>query len=655
MANTQTNNAPDIQKVSVDDLSKKIKETTDELNQLKKWLSNLSLEQQNDKLSDIENAILECSEDLASLEKDWSVSVNKKQLNTLKSQINTLTSSKETLKNQIEKQTTDALTKLNQTVTKESDQKNENWEEEWEKKWLSGWWNWLNKWQKWWVRIWWALAWLWILKLGKRIFGEKYDYEKEIPWYSSMTRRQRRLERKKLKQKKRAERRSEKSAEKWEFRQRPFWRFIKWTGIVLWVWSGIYYLAHWIYTKNWWLKDLFDWEKGKKLTFDEAFQAAKWSMANYWDWTMAYGMDLEFHEDTSEIEAYWQRIKVSKEKNWKIEWLNVEFKKYEHMISTAILIAYLKKNYAWQCKNNTPFSWSGSWRWNMDASKQTWKETAVDWSWNWWRIIWISAWAVLWIVAGIFWWLEAWLGTAWVWMVSWYLIWRNIDTDNVLKTYMPELDSENWIKIFSGYLNGLGWREAWNQDTEKLPDSQLKDELKQCIETIQKTDDDNELRWRVRNLTVEQDPNDEKKCTIKAYGLNIPAEVVWDWWNKKVKFLWISGWNPEVKCDLSKWNIANKELPAKEAIYFASFIWFMVNDFHNKSWRTPHIYYRHSGWMLWPGLYINDSRLNDTRVLKESTIKERMPTLYEQRENFATFLNDWILETSSNACYWREK
>lgn len=659
MADTQTQNTPETQQVTVDELRNKIRETTDELNTLKNWLNNLSaeeLQQKASELSDIEHTISECMEDLSNLEKDWSASISRDQLDGLRSQINTLTTSKDVVQAQIETQTRAKLDSLKWNIA----QSQNNWEsqewdgQQWEKKWLSGWWNWLNKWQKWGVRIWWALAWLWILKLGKRIFGEKYDYEKEIPWYKDMSRREKRAARKRLKKEKRAARRSERSAEKWEFRQRPFWKFVKWVGIFAWVWSGIYYLAHWIYTKNWWLKDLFDWERWKKLTFDQAIDAAKWSMANYGDWTMAYGMDLKYHEDTSEIEAYWERIKISTEKNWRIEWLNVEFKKYEHMISTAILIAYLKKNYSWKCKNNTPFSWSGWWRWNMDVGMQWWSETAVDGSWNWWRIVWISAWAILWIVAWIYWWLWAWAAVLGVWAWWWYIIWRNYDTDNVLHNYMPELDGESWIKIFSGYLNNLGCREAWNQDTENLPDSPLKAELKECIDDLQTIDDDNELRWRIRNLTVEPDPTNEKKCTIKAYRVSIQAEIIGDWSNKKVKFLWVSGWNPEIKSDLSKWNFDNRALPAKEALYMASLIWSMVNDYHGKSNRTPHIEYKHRGWMWWPWLYINDSWWNDTRILKESLFKDRMPTLYQDRQNFTAFLNDWIKSKSTNASYWRE-
>jgi cob(I)alamin adenosyltransferase len=86
------------------------------------------LEQQNDKLSDIENAIMDCSEDLANLEKDGTVSIDKEKLNTLKLQINTLRTSKDVVQKQIEQQTIEALNKLDQSVAQ-----NEGTEQEQEK------------------------------------------------------------------------------------------------------------------------------------------------------------------------------------------------------------------------------------------------------------------------------------------------------------------------------------------------------------------------------------------------------------------------------------------------------------------------------------------------------------------------------------------
>ena len=115
MADTHVQNTPEKQQITVDNLSKKIQETTNELNQLKKWLNNLSVEElqeKADKLSEIENTILEYSDELSDLEQDWSISVSKSQLNALKSQLNTLTSSKDIVQAQIENRTRAKLDSL---------------------------------------------------------------------------------------------------------------------------------------------------------------------------------------------------------------------------------------------------------------------------------------------------------------------------------------------------------------------------------------------------------------------------------------------------------------------------------------------------------------------------------------------------------------
>ena len=209
---------PEMQQISVDDLSKKIKETADELNQLKNWLNNFSLEQQNNQLADIENAILECATDLATLEKDGYTSIDRMQLDTLKSQIDTLISSKETLKKQIEKQTQEALANLNQSVTQQEQQEwweQQNWKE---KKWLRKWRDWLSDWKKKWVRIGgWILAWMWIFSLFRRRRKKKKESSPESTW-------------------------SKKS-----FWERPIWKVVKWT----WIWTWVYYVSRWLTTWDW--------------------------------------------------------------------------------------------------------------------------------------------------------------------------------------------------------------------------------------------------------------------------------------------------------------------------------------------------------------------------------------------------------------------
>ena len=104
MAEPQTNERQGQETLSMEMLSKKIQDATEELNQLKQGLNNLSLEEQNNRLAELEASIFDCSESLEELENDNATTVKQEQLNALKSQVDTLKSEKESLKQQIETQ-----------------------------------------------------------------------------------------------------------------------------------------------------------------------------------------------------------------------------------------------------------------------------------------------------------------------------------------------------------------------------------------------------------------------------------------------------------------------------------------------------------------------------------------------------------------------
>ena len=500
----------------------------------------------------------------------------------------------------------------------------EKWKEEW----------WMNALRTaWFVATWvWAaaLAYKWVKKLWNWAFWDNKNEDEDENENEE-------AEEKTNKKKKNKEKKEKKD-------ETPFWdrrygKALKWTGI----WTAAYYVSHWIYTKNRWLNDLFDREKGKKLDFDMALDYCKWAIANQDNREdMSYGLNLKYHEDTWEIEAYWERVKINKN-NRKIEWLAVDFKKYEHMINTAILIAYLKKNYSWKCANNTPFHLTGSRQWDINVNTWNGSEEAVDWTGNQWKIVWVTSGCILGIVTWIFWWLKAW-AAVWVpsWIV-WYGLWDAQDKNNIMNDHMPEVDNENWKKNLQAYLNRLGCWESRNQTAEDVTESPIKKEVVECIETIQGTCPELENRWGRRKLDAIQDPNDERKYTIKAYGRDFSAEITWNEWNRKIKILWISWWNPSIKADMSKWNISSLELPLKEWVYMSSLIGFLLDSYHNKWVDYPRFQWK-DRIIANRGIYFNDatdlSFGYDTRVLSEEKLKERMPTLL--RPILLEFLNDWI-------------
>ena len=496
------------------------------------------------------------------------------------------------------------------------------WEWIWEKR------SSIPQWAKSLVKIAWAaIAWTWLYK--KLFKKDKKKDEKE-------------------------ESDKKESSSKWWFWEKPVWKAIKWFAAFAWISSWVYYITHWLITKNWNIRDMFDWEIGKKLDFNDAMWVAEWNIINQSDnKSMSHWIELSFDETTSEIIAYWERIKINKNAR-KIEWLNISFKKYEHLISTAILIAYLKKNYSWQCLNNSPFSLSSSWRWNMNVTSQEWEERAANWTWRWWRIIWVTSGALLWIISWIYGWLGTWAVIWTSWSVVWLLAGTAIDTDNILHKYMPELDSGYWLNTLAWYLNNLNCWEARHQTEDDVTESPIKAEVVECVRKLQGSNPNQWIRWD-RKLDAIQDINDPTKYTIKAYWRDFKAQVTWEWENKEIKLLWIEWWNPSVTLNSEKKEVVDKFLelkyPLKQWIYLSSLIGFLLSEYSFKWNDYPYFYFGTRVWFSrW--IYFKD-KWADTYVQTEKSLKENMPKVFDNKEIFINFLNDGLV-WSNNDSIWRD-
>ena len=537
----------------------------------------------------------------------------------------------------------------------------ENSETEKEKKWFFGrttdWIGdqWSNVWNKetrkkeaglntlrtaWFVATWvWAAALLW----------------KWIKWIGNLFRKNKKKEDKENKP-------EEQKQGSW-FWNRPFWKFVKGLGAWLWILSGVYYVAHGIYTKNWRLRDIFDWEPWKKLEFDAALEYCKWAIANQDNKEgMAYWMDLKYHEDTWEIEAYWERIKIDKN-NRKIIWVwigDVNFKKYEHMINAAIVIAFLKKNYSWRCANNSPFDLSWSRRWNINVNTNEGSEIALDGSGRWGKIIWISAAGIASVATAIWWWwLKTWATVLSIWWILWLAGWAAYDRDNIMHNLMPELDNDNWKKNLAAYLNSMGCWQMRNQAKENITDSPIKDPVWEFLEEIQKEREKQNLPaewWRLKFDAI-PDLNDKNRYTIKAYGREINAEITWSKWQEEMRLLWISWWVPAIKVDVSKWNISNLKVPLKEWLYMTAVLGELLEKYHHKCVGYPYFHIKKFINSRW--LYVNDRKslnivLTDTLAYSNKYLQKNMPTIFKNKEKeFLEFLNDWITD-EHNVSIWKK-
>ena len=133
----ETQQQKDQDQVSLEELSKKVKDTTKEVNQLKNWLNIYTIEEKDRRLSEIEESILDCTQDLQYLETETLSNTDKDELKKLKVQIDSLKSSKDDLKQKIEKETKTAMDALSQEVAQSQSQSQENPQQsEWKEKWF---------------------------------------------------------------------------------------------------------------------------------------------------------------------------------------------------------------------------------------------------------------------------------------------------------------------------------------------------------------------------------------------------------------------------------------------------------------------------------------------------------------------------------------
>jgi hypothetical protein len=126
------------------------------------------------------------------------------------------------------------------------------------------------------------------------------------------------------------------------------------------MWTGIgtvaYYISHGIYTENWGLSDFFDWEKGKKLTMEEAVYYVSGNVLNKASEDhLKNNIRLKRDEQKKKLSAFGQEFDIDVEKR-EIKGLDITFENFEDLITTALIIGSAKDSFVGACPNNTPFS-----------------------------------------------------------------------------------------------------------------------------------------------------------------------------------------------------------------------------------------------------------------------------------------------------------
>ena len=630
----------------VEELSRKILDVTQELNQLKNWLDDLSMEEKNTRLVGIESLIIDCSENLEDLESDTTTFRNKGELQELRVKVDTLIWQKEELRNQIGAQTQDLVDESNQSLAENQnpDQQSWGWKE---KKWLRKWRDSLTDRQKKWARIAWWVAWLSILGAWIGLF-RKYNYSDEIPWYKDMSRKEKRRARKKFRQEKRKERRD----------NRPWWqKFLIWWAVVGW-------------TVVWWVQVYKHWNQIKArvkeklwltLSFDEAKQKVEDEVRNgkidddhFWAFNRNFEDWIIFDESTQEISSYGQKTKIDK-KNKKLEWLDVAFPSYEELIHAANIVNFAKRKLRWRWATSRPFmqtSWwwdiafncSSSWEQEFlsgnNSNERSWilGTVWVAWWWIlWWYCAWVK-WAAIWWLAWWAWWYALWAyidNTSAAWRCCWTISrWKNFD---LFILYLNDQKDENWKSL---------WESAWEQhiDPNWSPINWLVDNWERedmgkrewILAEIEKEYWEDQI-WR-RNLDIIWEESNPTEYTIKSFWHEVKLTIEW-WPTKKwdeIDYSKITKIHIEKYNDTDWWNWLDIDFPKtkewlEEAIRTANLTNMFREDWAWK-WRED---YSFSCWrFIWldgKSLYFDawEFYWKWTRLLDRKTLREKYPTIFK--------------------------
>jgi len=492
--------------------------------------------------------------------------------------------------------------------------------ENWDKIWDGDAWK-TEKWKNVLRVVWFAATWIWALALiykwVKALFSSDEDEEDEE-------------EEEKPKKKKK--------------KKTSWWKkWLAWAWWILWataIWTWAY--KNWNYL-SWKVNDLL----GRNLTFEEALTKAEALVLNRAEEApMRKHLWFKFHEDTSELEAFHNRVKIDKKKK-RIVWLNISFPNYEEMLTAATLINYMKFAYSWLWASAKPFHvYSDFEWWDIWVSLATWTEDWISWSWNTWEILWWTIGSMLSLVA----WIyskspKVWLSVAAVAIPSWIIAWNWLDGKNTLHQICPTLDSQHSKDLFTVYLNELWCWKKGNQNLDEVSQSPIMNEVKKVIKEIEDTDPDDwkkDNRWNERKLDAVPVSWTTDKIKITSYGW-VETIVTVNMKNKTMK-------------------IDNLDIvfPLEEWIRTANFTNMMKKNYAWECWDNdkPFSY----KWSIitagHPWLYISlpwsisNPASAYTRVLTQDMMEKKFPKLLEKVDShYVPYLNK-IKDEDTNMPLW---
>ena len=369
--------------------------------------------------------------------------------------------------------------------------------------------------------VWFTATWVWAIALA-------YKWIKKLFWWWKDEEQE--------KDEEKEEKKSKKEKKK-PFRDRWYGKALKRSGI----WTWIYYLAHWLKTHKWNIKDFLDWnvEWENPLTIKEATLRAAWDVNN---WNIDENMYrqnfdnwIEYDKEQQTILSYGESTGIN-EKEKCIVWLeSVKFKTNVELVHAANIVNCLKYNLKWCWSAKAAFAetstgWDISFSFSVDGANEVLSGSNSDF----WQNTLAITWAVLWITA----WVATKSGAVWIWATlwlstAWYLWWQALDDNSSLGRCCSTIkDGDNFNK-FIVYLNSIEeWWESiwlpWKQRIDSENKSPIQEYIKNVAEELDNTNITEIPEGKIRNLKAEQDPHNPNRYKISSYGQHTYITISWN-------------------------------------------------------------------------------------------------------------------------------
>lgn len=302
------------------------------------------------------------------------------------------------------------------------------------------------------------------------------------------------------------------------------WGWLVWGA---WVAGAWYFLRDKVYKLPWiWpqLDKLFN----KRMTMEQAIPYVEGNILNKAAEThLKWNPKLNWNSASKKLSVFDQEFEIDTD-NKKIKWLDIQFNKFEDLITTAWIIWSAKYNFQWACLNDSPFSITQRW-WDIEVALN--KDANKD------LVSWKSPIPVGTITGGVLGATLGWVAGAYLWKnitttvwwaaaggLWWAALGNVIDNSDTLSKVCPVLNEWDNRDYLVSYLNSTKWWVQWNDenleqkaktDNEKVNKTFI-DTLHKIENTIDKNDDKRSQRGKERSASISNYNNQPNIIELKS-------------------------------------------------------------------------------------------------------------------------------------------